>query len=69
MIFAVFNEGAQWSLDLGPHSVILTVENLIQEKTISSQEIALPAWNLLLFQRQEFLDNDLLPMPVTPNQN
>ena len=36
--------------------------------TISSQEIALAAWSLLLSQRQQFLNNHLARVPVTPNQ-
>ena len=33
-----------------------------------SQEIPLPAWNLLLSQRQEFLDNHFAQVLITPNQ-
>ena len=36
--------------------------------TISSQEIPLSAWGLLLSQRKQFLNNQLAPVPVTPNQ-
>ena len=36
--------------------------------TISSQEIPLAAWSLLLSQRQQFLNNHLARVPVTPNQ-
>ena len=67
MIFAVSNEGIQWCLDYGPDSVILTVKDLVQEMTTSSQEIPLPAWNLLS-QRQEFLDNPFAQVLITPNQ-
>ena len=35
---------------------------------IGSQEIPLAAWSLLLSQRQEFLNNYLARVPVTPNQ-
>ena len=34
---------------------------------MSSQEILLPASNLMLSQRQEFLDNLSVQIPVTPN--
>ena len=68
MIFAVSNEGIQWSFDFDPDSVIPTVKNFVQEITISSQENPLPAWNLLLSQRQEFLHNHLVQIPITPNQ-
>ena len=36
--------------------------------TISSQEIPLAAWSLLLSQRQQFLNNHLARVPFTPNQ-
>ena len=36
--------------------------------TISSQEIPLAAWSLLLSQTQQFLNNHLVRVPVTPNQ-
>ena len=67
MIFAVSNEGIQWCLDYGPDSVILTVKDLVQEMTTSSQEIPLRAWNLLLSQRQQFLDNHFAQVLITPN--
>ena len=35
--------------------------------TKSSQEIALPAWNLLLSQRKEFLDKQLVQSLITHN--
>ena len=44
------------------------VKDLVQEMTISSQEIPLAAWSSLLSQRQQFLNNHLAPIPVTPNQ-
>ena len=46
MIFSVSSDGFEWSLDFGPDLVILTVKDLVQEKTISSQEIPLAAWSL-----------------------
>ena len=36
--------------------------------TINSQEIPLPAWSLLLSQRQDLLNNYLARVPGTPNQ-
>ena len=59
MIFSVSNGGIGWSLDFRPDSVSLTVEDLVQEMTISSQEIPLAAWSLLLSQRQQLLNNHL----------
>ena len=68
MIFSVSNDGIEWSLDFGPDSVTLFVKDLIQEMTISSQETPLAAWSLLLSQRQQFSNNHLTRVPVTPNQ-
>ena len=52
MIVSVANDGIEWSLDFGPDSVNLSVKDIVQEMTISSQEIPLAAWSLLLSQRQ-----------------
>ena len=68
MIFSVSNDGIQWSLDFGPDSVTIAVNDLDPNITISSQEIPLAAWQLLLSQRQDFLDNHLPGVPMTPNQ-
>ena len=68
MIFSVSNNGIEWTLDFGPDSVTIAVNDLDQNITISSQEIPLAAWQLLLSQRQDFLDNHLARVPVTPNQ-
>ena len=68
MIFSVSNNGTQWTLDFGRDSVVLSVKDLDENLTISSLEIPLAAWSLLLSQRQEFLDNHLPRVPITPNQ-
>ena len=68
MIFSVSNDGIQWTLDFGPDSVTIAVIDLDQNITISSQEIPLAAWQLLLSQRQDFLNNHLARVPITPNQ-
>ena len=68
MIFSVSNDVIEWSLDFGPDSDTLTVKDLVQEMTISSQEISLAAWSLLLSQRQNFLNIYLAPVPIIPNQ-
>ena len=68
MIFSVSNDGIQWTLDFGPDSVTIAANDLDQNITISSQEISLAAWQLLLSQRQELLDNHLPRVPITPNQ-
>ena len=46
----------------------IAVNDLVQNITISSQEIPLAAWQLLLSQRQDFLNNHLARVPTTPNQ-
>ena len=68
MVFSVSNDGIEWSVDFAPDSVILTVKDLVQEMKISSQEVPLAAWTLLLSKRQEFLNDHLARVPVTPNQ-
>ena len=68
MSFSVSTDAIKWYLEFGPDSVTLTVNDLVQELTISSQEIPLAAWSLLLYQRQKFLNNHLARVPVTPNQ-
>ena len=67
MIFSVSNDGIQWTLDFGPDSVTISVNDLDQNITISSQEIPLAAWQLLLSQRKDFLNNHLARVPITPN--
>ena len=59
MIFSVSNDGMHWTLDFAPDSVTIAVIDLDQNITISSQEIPLAAWQLLLSHRQDFLDNHL----------
>ena len=68
MIFSISNNGIQWTLDSGPNSGTIAVNDLDQNITISSQETPLAAWQLLLSQRQEFLESLLPPIPVTPKQ-
>ena len=68
MIFSVSNDGIQWTFDFGPDSVTIAVNDLVQNITINSQEIPLAAWQLLLSQRQDFLNNQLARVPITPNQ-
>ena len=68
MIFSVSNDGIQWTLDFGPESDTIAVNDLDQNITISSQGIPLAAWQLLLSQRQDFLNNHLARVPITPNQ-
>ena len=68
MIFSVSNNGIQLTLDFGPEFMTISVNDLDQNVTISSQEIPLAAWQLLLSQRQDFSSNHLAQVPITPNQ-
>ena len=68
MIFSVSSDGIQWTLEFGPDSVTIAVLDLDQNITISSQEIPLAVWHLLLSQRQDFLNNHLSRVPITENQ-
>ena len=51
MIFSASNDGSECTLTFGPDSVTLTVRDHVQDMTVSSQEITLAAWSLLLSQR------------------
>ena len=68
MISSVSNDVIQWTLDFGPDSVTVAVDDVDQSITISSEEIPLAVWQLLLSQRQNVLDNHLSRIPITPNQ-
>ena len=68
MLFSISNDGIQWTLDFGPDSVTIAVNDLDQKITTGSQEIPLAAWQLLLSQRQDFLNSHLARVPITPNQ-
>ena len=68
MIFSVSIDGIQWTLDFGPDSVTNAVNDFDQNITIGSKETPLAAWQLLLSQSQDFLDNNLPRVPMTPNQ-
>ena len=68
MILSVSKDGIQWTLDFGFDSVTIAVNDLDQNITISSKEIHLADWQLLLSQRQNFLNNHLARVPFTPNQ-
>ena len=69
MIFSVSNNGIEWSLDFRPDSVTLNAKGLLPEMTLKSQETSLAASSLLMSQRQNFLNNHLAGIPVTPNQD
>ena len=68
MICSISNDGIHWTLDFGPDSFTIAVNDFDQNKTINSQEITLPAWQLLLSQRQVSWDIHLPRVPTTQNQ-
>ena len=68
MIFSVSNDEIQWTLDFGPVFDTIPVNDLDQNITTSSKEIPLAAWQLLLSQRQDFFNNHLARVPITPNR-
>ena len=68
MIFSLSNDGIQWTLDFSPDSVTTAVNDLEQNLTISPQEIPLAVWQLLLSQRQDFLNKHLPRVPILENQ-
>ena len=68
MIFSASNDGTQVTLDFAPDSLTIAVIDLVQNITISSQEIPLAAWHLVSSQTQDLLDNDLARVPISQNQ-
>ena len=68
MIFSVSNAWIQQTLDFPHDSVTIAVIDLVQNISISLQGRPLAAWQLLLSQRQDFLDNHLPRVPITQNQ-
>ena len=68
MFFSVSNTGTQWTLDFSPDSVTIIVNDIVQDLTISYLELPIAAFNTLINQRQQFLENHLARVPITPNQ-
>ena len=68
MIFSVSNDGFLWTLEFGPDSVTIVVNDLDQNLTIRSQEILPAAWHLLLSERQDLLNKHLPRVPISQNQ-
>ena len=68
MIFSVYGNVIEWFPEFGPDSVNLTVDDLVKELTLSSQELPLEGWSLFLSQRQNSLNNHLARVPFTPNR-
>ena len=68
MQFIVANKETQCTVYFGANSVVLSLNDLDENLKISSLEFPLAALSLLLSQRQDFLDNHLPRVPMTPNQ-
>ena len=68
LIFSVSDDGIEWSLEFEPDSVTLILTNLFQEVTICYPEFPLPAWSLLLSQKQDFLNRHPVRVPLPPPQ-
>ena len=68
MFFSVSNNGTQWTLDFSLDSVTIIVKDMVQDVTISSLELPIAAFNSLRNQRQQFLENHLARVPITPNK-
>ena len=64
VILSVSKDGFDWSLNY----VTLTAKDLIQQKAIRFHGNILAALFFLLSQRQDFLNNHLMWVPSTPNQ-
>ena len=67
MIPSVSNGGIELYLGCGSDSVTLTAKDLVQEMTISSQEIPLAVCSLLLSHRKDFPKSHLARDSNTPN--
>ena len=68
MFFSVSHNETQWTLDFLPDSVTIIVKDKVQDLTISCLELLIAAFNSLMNQRQQFLDNHLAGIPITTNQ-
>ena len=55
MIFPVSNDRIQWTLDFGPDSVTIALNDLEQNITISSQEISPSCRALAVVSKTRFL--------------
>ena len=68
MIFRISKDKNELNLGFAPESVTRNLKNFAKKVTISSQEFPLPAWQLVLFQKQEFLSDRPLRVPIIRNQ-
>ena len=68
MIFSVSNNNMNWSLEFGPDTVSLEVQNFADEAVLDSIELPLAVWNLLESQRLRFLEDTISGAPVTEDE-
>ena len=68
MIFCVSNNNMNWSLEFGPDTVSLEVQNFADQAVLSSIEIPLAVWNLLESQRLRFLEDAISGAPQTEDE-
>ena len=57
-----------WSLEFGPATVSLEVQNFADEAVLNSIEIPLSLWNLLESQRLRFLKDAISGAPLTEDE-
>ena len=57
-----------WSLEFGPDTVPLEVQNLADQAVLNSIEIPSAVWNLLESQRLRFLENAISGAPLTEDE-
>ena len=57
-----------WSLEFGPNTVSLEVQNFADETVPNSIEIPLAVWNLLESQRLRFLEDAVAGAPLTKDE-
>ena len=68
MIFSVSNNNMNWSLEFGPDTVSLEVQNFADQAVLNSIEIPLTVWNLLESQRLRFLEDAISGAPLTEDE-
>ena len=57
-----------WSLEFGPDTVSLEVQNFADQAVLNSIEIPLVVWNLLESQRLRFLEDAISGAPLTEDE-
>ena len=68
MTFSVSNNNMNWSLEFGPDTVSLEVQNFADEAVVISIEIPLAVWSLLECQRLRFLEDAISGAPLTEDE-